>query len=234
MTLLKPILLGVASVACLAAGKSFATQEDDRSAAGPVYLEERPELPAPKIRRREKKEKKHEDGTLQSERNIVWLSDGTAMNDGKYVEYYQNGQKFVEGEFKMGAHEGPWQYWYDNGQLCKVVNFKKSRADGQWDVFRSDGTLQSRKSYKAGKRDGPWEEYYDDGKQVKIKVLYKDHNLHGERIAYHANGQKQRQDQFVDSALDGKVVEWDDAGNKTAEAVYAAGELQGNIIHYNK
>ena len=42
--------------------------------------------------------------------------DRNLVKDRPHLIWYENGQKYEEGEFKNGKREGRWMRWYENGQ----------------------------------------------------------------------------------------------------------------------
>jgi hypothetical protein len=112
----------------------------------PIYLDEPTVVPPPVVVTSGPLEDKYDDGKIRIHREVRKMSDDTLVNHGAFIEYYPNGQKFVEGSYDNGVHNGTWTFWHDNGQICKTVAFKQGRADGAWEVFRADGTLQSKKA----------------------------------------------------------------------------------------
>ncbi len=42
---------------------------------------------------------------------------------GKYVTYYENGQKKSEGNFKEGKYDGLWTLWDENGNITKKETY---------------------------------------------------------------------------------------------------------------
>ncbi|MCA9234186.1 MAG: toxin-antitoxin system YwqK family antitoxin [Planctomycetales bacterium] len=202
-------------------------------AADPVYLDEpRPE-PPPKVMGKITIPEKYEDGSVRVEREVLRMSDDTLVNDGKFVEYYRDGQKFAEGTFKEGVHNGQWTFWHPNGQVCKVVNFVDGQADGEWDVLGPEGELRAHKSYKDGKRDGTWIIYHADGKTPRLEQTYVNHEPNGERRDYYANGQLSQTSQFKNGKLNGPVVQYDESGRKTAEAAFVDGKRDGTLTIFN-
>jgi antitoxin component YwqK of YwqJK toxin-antitoxin module len=199
-----------------------AKQQDDA-----VYLEEPAEQPPARESKRQKVETKYDNGQVRFERNVVIMSDESFQNDGDYIEYYPDGQKFTEGKYVKGIMQGEWKYWHPNGQMCKTITFKDGKPDGSYEVFRTDGTLDSIQSFKSGIRDGDWKSFYDDGKSPKVTVTIKDGKVVGERIVYHPNGKIRQQSTFVDGLLDGVDAGYDETGKKITEATYKAGKLQG-------
>ncbi|MEM8947135.1 MAG: toxin-antitoxin system YwqK family antitoxin [Planctomycetota bacterium] len=199
------------------------------SASEPIYLEEpEPEPPARAGKRRTIKEK-YDDDSVRVERQIVKLSDDRIVNDGKYIEYYPDGKKYVEGSYKMGAFDGDWQYWFPNGQLCKKVTFKLGRTDGQWEVFDQEGTRTAQQSYREGRRHGKWISYFEGGEQQLFEVTYEDGKPVGERITYFETGQKRTVIPFKDGKFHGTMVEYDESGTKIAELDFKDGKREGKV-----
>jgi len=197
-----------------------------------VYLDEPTPSPEPTVAQEGPVKEPYDDGKVRVERNVRLLSDNQYVNHGKYTEYYRNGQKFAEGNFDGGVHDGPWSYWHDNGQLAKTVTFKKGAPEGAWETFRADGSLQAKKAYKTGKRDGTWITYYEDGKTLKIEQSFIDGKLSGPRKTYYASGKTHQEAGFSDGLLDGKMTEWDEAGRKLAEATFEKGMLNGTLVRW--
>ena len=54
--------------------------------------------------------------------------------------YYDNGQ--LERKFyrKKQELEGPWVNYSENGQIIMVGNYKNGKEDGEWKWFEKDGS----------------------------------------------------------------------------------------------
>jgi antitoxin component YwqK of YwqJK toxin-antitoxin module len=197
-----------------------------------VYLDEPPPPPEPAISQEGPLKEEYEPGKTRVERMVRKMSDDQIVNHGKFTEYYRNGQKFAEGNFNVGVHEGPWSFWHDNGQLSKTVTFKKGMPDGAWEVFRADGTLLAKRGYKNGQRDGTWTSYNEDGKTLSLEQTYADGKLNGKVIVYFKSGKPKVESVFKDNERNGKVIEWDESGRKIADADYVAGKMHGKLVRY--
>ncbi len=132
------LLIVVPRTVCLAA---------EEGADAPVYLDEPPQSPPAREVRHLTRKQKYKDESIRLEYQVLQMSDDTLVNDGTFVEYYVDGQKFQEGTFKHGTYDGLWTYWHPNGQICKSITFKNGRPHGQWEVFRSDGTRLATQGY---------------------------------------------------------------------------------------
>ena len=97
-------------------------------------------------------------------------------NHGHYISFYQNGQKFEEGEYadskaRRVAHVvRKWQGSQDR-------KLSDGKLDGQWSIVYDKGVREHEVSYKAGQRNGIWKYYFPDGKQLSKQEEYRDDKL---------------------------------------------------------
>jgi antitoxin component YwqK of YwqJK toxin-antitoxin module len=205
-----------------------ASAEEEKESTGDpqaVYLEEPAVEPPAKIATRKKLEDKYEDGQLRLERNVALLSDETVVNDGNYLEYYPDGQKFCEGSYANGILSGEWSYWHPNGQLCKKITYQDGRPHGTVEIFRADGTLASKQSFDQGLRTGEWVSFHPDGKTIQAKMKLVAGKVEGERTTYYPNGQIRQQANFKGGAFDGPVAEFNEEGEKVASGKFEEGKF---------
>ncbi len=87
------------------------------------------------------------------------------MRYGKWVFYYEDGEKFAEGEYVidvlLGHHtgdydlfaskRGEWKYWYPNGYLKFIATYTNESRKEDWQFFNEFG------------RSIPFEEFIDSG-----------------------------------------------------------------------
>ena len=217
------LLIATQGAVCLAA-------ED--SADAPVYLDESPQPPPPRKVRHQKRIQKYRDDTVRLEHQVLIMSDDTLVNDGAYIEYYRDGQKFREGTFKRGSYDGQWTFWHPNGQICKSITFKNGKPHGQWEVFRSDGTRLAEQGYVDGVRHGKWLSYYKNGEQPMVQLIFDHGTINGTRVSYYENGQIKQEINVQDGKLHGLMTEYDESGKKTAEAMFEKGNREGPVTRY--
>ncbi len=62
--------------------------------------------------------------SLQDRNGIKYEVNSVESFTGKYVKYYDNGQKKVEKHYKDGKLDGLWTHWYENGQKSYEENYK--------------------------------------------------------------------------------------------------------------
>ena len=68
--------------------------------------------------------------------------------EGKWIEYYENGQIMTEGTYKSGLLDGLFLYYFDNGQLREKSMLVNGKWDGEFTEYFRGGQLKVEKSYK--------------------------------------------------------------------------------------
>ncbi len=86
---------------------------------------------------------------------------------GKWVLWYRNGQKQLEGAYEKGEKTGNWEKWAENGVKVTQGEFAFGKMHGLWTDWHGNGckALESRWFY--GKRDGKWSYWRPDGSLEK-------------------------------------------------------------------
>ena len=72
-----------------------------------------------------------------------YISKGINDRYGKYISWYENGQKNVELTYNnYGRLDGKWTSWYENGQKKREGIFKDHSRVGKWTDFNENGTVK--------------------------------------------------------------------------------------------
>jgi antitoxin component YwqK of YwqJK toxin-antitoxin module len=233
-TLVAHALLGLTMMVALWSVVPLHAAPDEPKEDGAIYLKEPGPVPPPTIVSRLKDESKYADGSVRNQREVLRLSDDRIVNHGAYVEYYPNGQKFCEGSYHMGVHDGQWKYWHANGQECKTILFQQGRPEGDWEVYRQDGTRLTSQGYRNGMRHGHWVRYFDDSDKVKVEENYENGQLEGDRFSYFRNGKKRQEAHFKAGKLDGTMTGWNEEGEKISEIPFVDGKVEGRVVHWTE
>jgi antitoxin component YwqK of YwqJK toxin-antitoxin module len=80
--------------------------------------------------------------------------EGNFLNgkmDGKQIKWHENGQKSYEANFKYGKQEGPYIFWYENGQKSYEANYKKGKEDGIVTSWDREGNITKTEILENGK-----------------------------------------------------------------------------------
>ncbi|MEP3374369.1 MAG: toxin-antitoxin system YwqK family antitoxin [Maribacter dokdonensis] len=173
--------------------------------------------------------------------------------NGKWEEWFSNGQKKKEQNYTKGILNGEQCEWYENGQLKLKENFVNGVQVGESLKYLENGKLKRKKFYKNGKIEGLvyelWDfkgkvvdggvysetEYVKDIPNGKETVFYPNGNKiregiilkgeeNGERIWYHSNGTKSIIEYYDKEELEGKRYLYDENGNLESTQEYSNGE----------
>tara|TARA_A200000113_G_C8630415_1_gene279019 strand:- start:21 stop:440 length:420 start_codon:yes stop_codon:yes gene_type:complete len=74
-----------------------------------------------------------------------------------------------QGKIKKGKREGKWSEYYDNGQLMERSNFKNGKRYGVQIIYAWNGNLFKKGNFIDGKKDGE-HYYYVNGKLSSTQI----------------------------------------------------------------
>jgi antitoxin component YwqK of YwqJK toxin-antitoxin module len=233
--------LAVTAATLIGFGSTVATfaQEDDPTVGeaieaydyqeNPIFLDEpEPQPPASLVEKRVDTSK-YADDKVWVEREIARYSDNRFVADGFYREFFPNGQKFAEGQYKNGKQQGEWTYWHENGQVCRKVNYQDGQPNGSWDVMNAEGVVIAKRSFKNGKRDGTWVVYDKTGKQPLREEQYSEGKGDGVWKTWFPSGQQKTQIGLKMGTRHGPAIEWDEKGTQRIEIPYVDGKAHGTV-----
>lgn len=125
--------------------------------------------------------------------NVAYYEDGDL--DGPYVEYDEDGEPLVKGEYVAGYEEGHWFYrngtsvesgkyeggkrtglWittFDGDKTAFKINYEDGIRDGKYTAFWENGNIKTTGKYVNGLQDGAWVQYNEEGLQY-LTTLFKD------------------------------------------------------------
>ena len=93
------------------------------------------------------------------EKSVTYLEDSGGVKyeknteepfTGKYVKFYQDGQKKLEEHYNNGKKEGLWTSWKTDGTKEFQLHFKDGKKDGLWTQWDEDGNISETRTYKNG------------------------------------------------------------------------------------
>lgn len=83
--------------------------------------------------------------------------------EGGYWEYWDEGQRLIEGKFAGGKKTGVWTEFYKNGNKTSEGKFEHGRETGKWTYWYINGQKRTAGEYVKGKKVGAWKEWTDNG-----------------------------------------------------------------------
>jgi antitoxin component YwqK of YwqJK toxin-antitoxin module len=137
--------------------------------------------------------------------------------NGKWVEYYDNGQVLSKGKYIYGKKEGEWVSKYKSGRLKDKITYVNGKKNGEYLGYHENGKIWRKTKYISGKQDGEWVEYYDNG-QLKVSGKYNNGLAVGEWLHYNENGQIEATLKYINGELQPPLTRTD-KNNNLAEAI---------------
>ena len=111
---------------------------------------------------------------------------GQWLKEGPYLEWYQNGQKKVHGEYLVGRQHGPWTFFFATGEVLRQGSFAGGVEEGFWIAFYTSGETASEGTMIEGKEHGPWV-YYGEDDQTRTEGQWELGKRDGVWLTYDAS-----------------------------------------------
>ncbi len=116
---------------------------------------------------------------------------------GKFVAYFQNGNKSIEGEYANGRFEGNVIKYFSSGKVWENENFKNGDYVGVQKYFYKNDSLKTELNYYADERDGTSKFYHENGKLDHIEYHVLGDNF-GTWVYYNKDGVELKKIQYYD------------------------------------
>lgn len=173
---------------------------------------------------------------------------------GHWVRVDKDGSKIYEGDFKDGLETGVFTYYYHDGTVRMRNTYTEPGTVCRHEAYDEHGHLLARGMYNRRNRDGRWEFFAEDGRLVK-ECDYRMGVKHGRHVVYthtgdtaevtgwdnnHRHGRWWKRigtsgyitGTYVHGGLEGRVVEYDDAGLMTRDGHYKNGLKHGSYQYF--
>ena len=185
--------------------------------------------------------------------------DYNFFTNGKYTEYYKNGQMKVQGSYKEGKRDGEFKaflkngksagsVFYKDGKIIKstLVNSMKDNAsfslttDINYNLNSNEiitdefpnGLLKQYFIYNKNRLlDGESREYYEEG-DIKSISHFKNHIPDGVFISYYQNGNMEEKYAYVNGQANGECLSYYENGKLEERYFLKNGEIDGEAFAY--
>lgn len=109
---------------------------------------------------------------------VTYYKDSRA--EGEYKLIYANGKTKTEGLNNSNSNkEGKWTEYYDNGNLKNEIFYTDGIKDGVDIAYYENGKIKSSAEYKKGLKNGAYKEYNESPYVLLTESSYKDDRLDG-------------------------------------------------------
>ncbi len=108
--------------------------------------------------------KSYEDDAPQIEVYYVKDSLGNPTSEIAHeTHYYQNRQKYIDGNRDGATREGLWYAYYPDGTVQTMGRYENGKEQGRYTVYYSNGNVRYTGVYDQGRQVGEWRFYNEDG-----------------------------------------------------------------------
>ena len=201
----------------------------------------------------------YSDGKLAYIQELKIIKGQPPISNGKYIEYYKNGQIKVQGNNKDGKRDGEFKaflrngksagsVFYKDGKIIKstLVNSMKDNAsfslttDINYNLNSNEiitdeflnGLLKQYFIYnKNGLLNGESREYYEEG-DIKSISHFKNDIPDGVFISYYQNGNIENKYAYVNGQANGECFSYYENGKLEERYFLKNGEIDGEAFAY--
>ena len=189
-----------------------------------------------------------------SDKKLAYIKEGKLtenldiLTNGKYTEYYKNGQMKVQGSYKEGKRDGEFKAFLKNGKSAGSVFYKdgkiikstlvKAMKDNAsfspvTDIYYKledshtlrkvdyeNGLLRIYFIYnKDGIPDGESVEYYEEG-NIKSIIPFRNNMVEGLTITYYENGNIDEEVNYKNDKMNGEAKSYDENGKLNGRTIF--------------
>ena len=189
-----------------------------------------------------------------SDKKLAYIKEGKLtenldiLTNGKYIEYYKNGQIKVKGSYKEGKRDGEFKAFLKNGKSAGSVFYKdgkiikstlvKAMKDNAsfspvTDIYYKledshtlrkvdyeNGLLKTYFIYnKDGIPDGESVEYYEEG-SIESIVHFRNNIVEGLTITYYENGNIDEEVNYKNNKMNGEAKSYDENGKLNGRTIF--------------
>ena len=181
--------------------------------------------------------------------------NGDGSKEGKWKEYFKDGNLRAEGKYKDGKRVGEWKFFHENGQLEQTGNYSfDGQLNGTWRWYYPSGKLLREETYYEGLEDGLMIEYNEDGSVIaegeyiegleeglwiyeteyyKEEGYYSSGLRNGKWKTWYDDRKLSFTGEFIDDNPNGRHTWYWDNGQVKDEGKYIMGRKDGDWTKYN-
>ena len=190
----------------------------------------------------------YSDGKLAYIQELKIIKGQPPIPNGKYIEYYKNGQIKVQGNNKDGKRDGEFKaflrngksagsVFYKDGKIIKSTLVKAMKDNASFspvtDIYYKledshtlrkvdyeNGLLKTYFIYnKDGIPDGESVEYYEEG-SIESIVHFRNNIVEGLTITYYENGNIDEEVNYKNNKMNGEAKSYDENGKLNGRTIF--------------
>ncbi|PGH26164.1 phosphatidylinositol-4-phosphate 5-kinase [Fusobacterium animalis] len=201
----------------------------------------------------------YSDGKLAYIKELKIVKGEAPIQNGKYIEYYKNGQIKVQGHYKNGKREGEFKtflrnsknagsIFYKNGKIIKSTLINSMKDNASFSVLTDinynsnsheivtdefpNGLLKQYFTFNKDELlDGESRQYYEEG-DIKSISPFKNNVADGTFISYYQNGNIKEKHTYKNGNEEGEGIFYYENGKLEEKYFMKNGKLDGEAINY--
>lgn len=154
------------------------------------------------------------------------------MQEGKYYEWWKNGNKKYECTIVNNKENGIYIQWFDNGKIWFLGNKLNGNNDGKLIEWNKNCIIIYEYNYSNMQKNGTCCRYYEDG-YILSKCNYKNDKYDGLVESYYDNCVKNKSEEYQQGQKHGSVKSWFYNGAIQTEENWIFGKRDGICNIYN-
>lgn len=160
-------------------------------------------------------------------------TDAKGRRQGTWTDFYPNGQKRYEGQFKNDKCKGTFRYYDQQGNLQATNEFDKSGNKCLNKTYAPNGRMVATGFYVNQKKEGEWKYFDKDSGQLLLSEDNKGGKVDGwSRLYNPVSGKLAEETQYVGGQPEGLCHKYSDTGVLQMESYYRNGQLDGPCKTY--
>ena len=160
-------------------------------------------------------------------------TDKKGRRQGVWMDFYPNGNKRYEGQFKNDKCKGTFTYYDESGKLKATNEFDASGEKALNKTYAPNGRLIATGYYVNQKKEGEWKYFDKDSGQLLLSEENKNGKVHGWSKLYNPNnGVLAEETQYVEGQPEGHCKKYSDTGVLLMDCHYHNGLLDGHCKTY--
>ena len=201
----------------------------------------------------------YSDGKLAYIKELKIVKGEAPIQNGKYIEYYKNGQIKVRGHYKDGKREGEFKtflrnsknagsIFYKNGKIIKSTLINSMKDNASFSVLTDinynsnsheivtdefpNGLLKQYFTFNKDELlDGESRQYYEEG-DIKSISPFKNNVADGTFISYYQNGNIKEKHTYKNGNEEGEGIFYYENGKLEEKYFMKNGKLDGEAVNY--
>ena len=170
-----------------------------------------------------------ENGVLSATQFVKFIDD-SIINDGFYMEFFENGDVKEKGVYKFNIKHGKWIEYYDNGMIYSETFFQN--GNGPYKSYYPSGEVMYSGNYFNNERDGKWFKYFKNGNK-SLEYNYIEDKINSNLLCYnwYESGYKRTEGYIIEidnqMKWDGPYIEYYENGVVFVKGEYKSGQKTG-------